>query len=304
MDKARQDDIRDALVTLAKRDSQTRIDAAYAEFGKMGTVLEVDAFLKTVKERFGQQEKDLDKSLWRMQDGKAVYVNDIGDRSEAVAARTYDYARYMNTQTVPEIVRAATAYRNAISSAANAHELMRKGGFDFDQFRAWGFEQDENGLWKQRALGQNATDAQRIDNIAHRKLAHTTLVKFFSSLRQTFGGSAEAAENILPRGGLQLPTSTATNPDFQRYTSVCLPTRLPTRIWMTEGPAATIPARGGCPRRHLNRSSLNIESLLSVRTIDLMKSKEGQTEEIQNLKEQLAQALIDVVHDFDASWNA
>ena len=40
----------------------------------MGTVLEVDAFLKTVKERFGQQEKDLDKSLWRMQDGKAVYV--------------------------------------------------------------------------------------------------------------------------------------------------------------------------------------------------------------------------------------
>ena len=83
------------LSPLPKRDSQTRIDAAYAEFGKMGTVLEVDAFLKTVKERFGQQEKDLDKSLWRMQDGKAVYVNDIGDRSEAVAARTYDYARYM-----------------------------------------------------------------------------------------------------------------------------------------------------------------------------------------------------------------
>lgn len=57
MDKARQDDIRDALVTLAKRDSQTRIDAAYAEFGKMGTVLEVDAFLKTVKERFGNRRR-------------------------------------------------------------------------------------------------------------------------------------------------------------------------------------------------------------------------------------------------------
>ena len=76
---------------------------------------------------------------------KAVYVNDIGDRSEAVAARTYDYARYMNTQTVPEIVRAATAYRNAISSAANAHELMRKGGFDFDQFRAWGSSRTKTG---------------------------------------------------------------------------------------------------------------------------------------------------------------
>ena len=35
-----------------------------------------------------------------------------------------------------------------------------------------------------------------------------------------------------------------------------------------------------------------------------MKSTEGQQEEIKGLKEQLAQALIDVVHDFDASWNA
>lgn len=302
MDKARQDDIRDALVTLAKRDSQTRIDAAYAEFGKMGTVLEVDAFLKTVKERFGQQEKDLDKSLWRMQDGKAVYVNDIGDRSEAVAARTYDYARYMNTQTVPEIVRAATAYRNAISSAANAHELMRKGGFDFDQFRAWGFEQDENGLWKQRALGQNATDAQRIDNIAHRKLAHTTLVKFFSSLRQTFGGSAEAAENILRVAGFT-PDQYGNEPDSNDTRPFAA--NPITNTYLDDGGAGgNYSGTGRLSSAAPKQVIVNIESLLSVRTIDLMKSKEGQTEEIQNLKEQLAQALIDVVHDFDASWNA
>lgn len=302
MDKARQDDIRDALVTLAKRDSQTRIDAAYAEFGKMGTVLEVDAFLKTVKERFGQQEKDLDKSLWRMQDGKAVYVNDIGDRSEAVAARTYDYARYMNTQTVPEIVRAATAYRNAISSAANAHELMRKGGFDFDQFRAWGFEQDENGLWQQRALGQNATDAQRIDNIAHRKLAHTTLVKFFSSLRQTFGGSAEAAENILRVAGFT-PDQYGNEPDSNDTRPFAANPITNTHL-DDGGAGGNYSGTGRLSSAAPKQVIVNIESLLSVRTIDLMKSKEGQTEEIQNLKEQLAQALIDVVHDFDASWNA
>lgn len=302
MDKARQDDIRDALVTLAKRDSQTRIDAAYAEFGKMGTVLEVDAFLKTVKERFGQQEKDLDKSLWRMQDGKAVYVNDIGDRSEAVAARTYDYARYMNTQTVPEIVRAATAYRNAISSAANAHELMRKGGFDFDQFRAWGFEQDENGLWKQRALEQNATDAQRIDNIAHRKLAHTTLVKFFSSLRQTFGGSAEAAENILRVAGFT-PDQYGNEPDSNDTRPFAANPITNTHL-DDGGAGGNYSGTGRLSSAAPKQVIVNIESLLSVRTIDLMKSKEGQTEEIQNLKEQLAQALIDVVHDFDASWNA
>ena len=302
MDKARQDDIRDALVTLAKRDSQTRIDAAYAEFGKMGTVLEVDAFLKTVKERFGQQEKDLDKSLWRMQDGKAVYVNDIGDRSEAVAARTYDYARYMNTQTVPEIVRAATAYRNAISSAANAHELMRKGGFDFDQFRAWGFEQDENGLWKQRALGQNATDAQRIDNIAHRKLAHTTLVKFFSSLRQTFVGSAYSAQFILRVAGFT-PDQYGNEPDSNDTRPFAANPITNTHL-DDGGAGGNYSGTGRLSSAAPKQVIVNIESLLSVRTIDLMKSKEGQTEEIQNLKEQLAQALIDVVHDFDASWNA
>ena len=49
---------------------------------------------------------------------------------------------------------------------------------------------------------------------------------------------------------------------------------------------------------------VQITNLLSVGTIDLMKSPEGQQAEIQDLKGQLAQALIDVVHDFDASWNA
>ena len=48
---------------------------------------------------------------------------------------------------------------------------------------------------------------------------------------------------------------------------------------------------------------VNISNLMSIGTIDLMKSPEGQQADIQNLKEQLAQALIDVVHDFDASWN-
>jgi TP901 family phage tail tape measure protein len=302
MDKARQDDIREALVTLAKRDSQTRIDAAYAEFGKMGTALDVDAFLKTVQERFGQQDKDLDRSLWNVRDGKIVYVEDIGDKPEAMAARTYDYARYMNTQTVPEIIRAATAYRNAISSAADAQEFMRKGGFDFNRLRSWGFKQDEKGRWKQRALGQDATDEQRIDNIANRKLAHNVLVKFFSSLRQTFGGSAEAAENILRTAGFT-PGQYSNEPDSNDTRP--FDTNPITNSHLDDGGAGgNYSGTGKLSSAAPKQVIVNIDSLLSVRTIDLMKSKEGQTEEIQNLKEQLAQALIDVVHDFDASWNA
>lgn len=303
MDNARQDDIREALVTLAKRDSQTRIDAAYAEFGKLGTVLEVDAFLKTVRERYGQQDKDLDKSLWRVVDGKVIYNKNLGEKPEAVAAQTYDYARYMNETTVPEIIRAATLYRDAISSPSMARELMRKGGFDFGQLAGWGFSPGKDGRWVQRVLDKDATEAQRVDNIADRKLAHNALVKFFSSLRRTFGGSAEAAENIMRMAGFT-PGQYSNEPDSND-----------TRPFATNPITnAHLPDDGGAGGNYSGTGRLssaapkqvivNIDSLLSVKTIDLMKSAEGQAEEIRNLKQQLAEALIDVVHDFDASWNA
>ncbi|MFI3298027.1 MAG: hypothetical protein R3Y59_10470, partial [bacterium] len=48
---------------------------------------------------------------------------------------------------------------------------------------------------------------------------------------------------------------------------------------------------------------VNITNLLSVEAIQLLDSEGGQSPKIQNLKEQMAQALIDVVHDFDSSWN-
>ena len=302
MDDAREDDIREALVTLAKRDSQTRINAAYAEFGKLGSVLEVNAFLKTVREKFGQQDTDLDKSLWRVVNGEIVYNRDIGDKPEAVAAQTYDYARYMNETTVPEIIRAATLYRDAISSPASARELMRRGGFDFAQLANWGFSQDKDGRWVQRVLGKDATDTQRIDNIADRKLAHNALVKFFASLRRTFGGSAEAAENIMRVAGFT-PDQYSNEPDSNDARPFA--TNPITNSHLDDGGAGgNYSGTGKLSSAAPKQVIVNIDSLLSVKTIDLMKSKEGQREEIQNLKQQLAEALIDVVHDFDASWNA
>lgn len=303
MDKARQDDIREALVTLAKRDSQTRINAAYAEFGKLGTVLELNAFLKTVKERYGQQDKELDKSLWHVVDGKIIYNTDLGDKPEAVAAQTYDYARYMNEKTVPEIIRAATLYRNAISSPVKAQELMRKGGFDFEQLAGWGFSQDKDGHWVQRALGKDATDAQRVDNIADRKLAHNSLVKFFSSLRQTFGGSAEAAENILRVAGFT-PDQYSNEPDSNDTRPFATNPITNSHLPDDGGAGGNYSGTGRLSSAAPKQVIVNIGSLLSVKTIDLLKTEAGQREEIQNLKQQLAEALIDVVHDFDASWNA
>jgi len=238
--------------------------------------------------------------------GKAVYIPDIGERSEAVAAQTYDYALYMNQNTVPEIIRAATTYRNAISSAASAQELMRKGGFDFAQLAAWGYSMNKEGKWVQEVLGKDATDEDRVNSIANRKLAHTTLVKFFSSLRQTFGGSAEAAENILRVAGFT-PDQYSNEPesnDMRPFDANPITNRHLFDEGDDGGAGGNYSGTGRLSSSAPKQVIVNIESLLSVSTIDLMKSKEGQTEEVQNLKQQLAQALIDVVHDFDASWNA
>ena len=135
-----------------------------------------------------------------------------------------------------------------------------------------------------------------------RSLAHTTLVKFFSSLRQTFGGSAEAAENILRMAGFT-PDQYGNEPDSNDTRPFAANPITNTHL-DDGGAGGNYSGTGRLSSAAPKQVIVNIESLLSVRTIDLMKSKEGQTEEIQNLKEQLAQALIDVVHDFDASWNA
>ena len=49
--------------------------------------------------------------------------------------------------------------------------------------------------------------------------------------------------------------------------------------------------------------NVTITNLLSIETVELLRSSEGSLPEIRELKEQMAQALIDVVHDFDASWH-
>lgn len=299
---ARQDDIRAAIRTLAEKDSQNRLNAAYAEFGKMATVTEVNAFIQTARERFGMKDDDLDKSLWSVANGKVVYNKDIGDLPASKAAQTYDYALYMNYTTVPEITRAATTYRDAISSMAKAKGLMEKGGFNFDKLTKWGFVQDEDGRWHQKTLGKKASEEERVTHIANRKLAHNALVKFFASLRHTFGGSAEAADNILRTAGFS-PDQYSNEPDSNdTHPFKANPI---TNMHLDDGGAGgNYSGTGKLSSAAPKQVIVNIESLLSVKTIDLMKSAEGQTQEIQNLKQQLAEALVDVVHDFDASWNA
>lgn len=308
---ARQDDSREAINALARRDSQSRVNAAYAEFGKMSDPLEVRAFIDNIALKYGQQavtaaeaaqKLGLDKPFWFENQGKVTYSRTFGDLPEIAASYTPDYAAYQNTTTVKHIATAAQGYLDAIESAAGARALIEKAGFDYGELARGGFTQNEAGVWVQKTLGAQATDKDRQEMLAGRQRVHHLLVNLSGTLRQVFGGSSEAAENILRKAGFSaaLYSNEPDSNDTQPFNA----NRITGLTGDDDGGAGgNYSGTGRLSSAAPKQVIVNITNLMSVETIDLMKSPEGQTSEIQHFKEQMAQALIDVVHDFDASWN-
>lgn len=306
---AQQDDSREAITAIARRDSQSRLNAAYAEFGKMSDPLEVRAFIENIALKYGQQavtaaeaakKLGLDKPFWFERNGKITYTNALGDLPEVAAAYTPTYAAYQNNTTVKHITTAAQGYLDAIESMAGARALIEKSGFDYGELARGGFTQNKDGLWVQKALNAQATDKERQEMLAGRQRVHHLLVNLSGTLRQVFGGSSEAAENILRKAGFSAALY-ANEPD-SNDTSPFNANRI-TNIGDDDGGAGgNYSGTGRLSSAAPKQVIVNITNLMSVETIDLLKSPEGQTAEIQHFKEQMAQALIDVVHDFDASW--
>ena len=259
---AQQDDSREAITAIARRDSQSRLNAAYAEFGKMSDPLEVRAFIENIALKYGQQavtaggaakKLGLDKPFWFERNGKITYTNALGDLPEVAAAYTPTYAAYQNNTTVKHITTAAQGYLDAIESMAGARALIEKSGFDYGELARGGFTQNKDGLWVQKALNAQATDKERQEMLAGRQRVHHLLVNLSGTLRQVFGGSSEAAENILRKAGFSAALY-ANEPD-SNDTSPFNANRI-TNIGDDDAArAATTPVRGGYLRRLPSRSS-------------------------------------------------
>lgn len=311
-DDARQDDTRSAIETIAKKNSLQHLQAAYAEFGKMSDPLEVRAFLDNITTKYGQkifttaevmEKTGMDKPMWTTgRDGKISYMRGFGDLPEAYAAYTPDYARYQNETAVKQIRTVAEGYLAAIENMAGARKLLEEAHFDYKVLSESGYTQNKEGHWEQAALDKNATDKERQAQLAGRQKVHFLLVNLASALRQKFGGSAEAAENILQKAGFT-PSMYSNEPD-SKDTEPFNANPITGLSGEDDGGAGgNYSGTGRLSSAAPKQVIVNITNLMSVDTIDLMKSPEGQAAEIQGFKEQMAQALIDVVHDFDASWN-
>ena len=193
---ARQDNAVAAIETIAKRDSQARVNSAFAEMGKYKNAYEVEAFINNIPKKYGQPDDTLDSSLWRMVNGKRIYKDGIGDLKESQAAKTWHYADYHNTHTVKDIRIAAQGYQKTISSHENAMEAVKRAGLDMPELYRRGFYKNGKGFWVQRIKGKNSSEEEKKTELENRMSIHEDLKLVTAALRSSFGGSSEIAENI------------------------------------------------------------------------------------------------------------
>ena len=301
-DEAKQLDILSAVETIAKKDSQQRVNSAIAEIAKLKEPYLVGGFIDNIQKSYGQSNKDIDLSLYDKVGGVATGLKeDIMKLPEAYASKTKEYANYQNTHTVKDIQVFAEGYQKAISDYGSAKSVIERTGFRFNELEKSGFYKDNNGKWVQKELVKGSPEEEKRSHYNNYLSMRESIKHVTIALRQQFGNSTEIAETILQKAGI---TSNlySNEPDSKDKSP-----------WDANGISSTDADDGKSGGNYSGTGKLssaapkqvivNISNLLSVDTIDLMKSKEGQEPEIQNLKEQLAQALIDVVHDFDASWN-
>lgn len=297
---AYQDDTRAAIKSIAEQDSQAKINSAYADLGKLKSAIEVRAYIKNIDSKFKFNDENLDKSLWTERNGKIHYKNGIDKITAMQARQTIDYANFQNNETTHHITVAANAYLKAIESQDSAIKTLEAGGFDFSILKKNGYSLID-GVWTQKKLGKNASDKEREELLAGKQTVHDLLVKQASALRKIWGGSGQIAENIMQGAGFT-PALYSNNPDYndaEPYNANAI-TNGGDDGMAGGNYSGTGKLSSAAPKQVI----VNISNLLSVKTIDLLKSPDGQLAEIQNLKEQLAEALIDVVHDFDATWNS
>lgn len=297
---AYQKNAKDAIGVIARKSGQQQINSAYAELGKLSDASQVSAFIKNIDHNYKFNPKQLDRNLYTIQNGQVVYNHGMDKISARQAAQTPHFASYQNTEVVRSIRVGAESYLDALRSQPSAMKRLRETGFSFTQLGKDGFYL-KDGKWIQKEAGKDATDDEVSDLIAAKQRVQRRLIEMMKTLREKYGGNEQIAENIIKKAGFS-ELLYANEPGYNGD-----PTDVP-RV-STDGAddgmaggnySGTGKLSSAAPKQVI----VQITNLMSIGTIDLMKSPEGQQAEIQDVKGQLAQALIDVVHDFDASWNA
>jgi TP901 family phage tail tape measure protein len=300
---AYRDDLTRAIIYQADSDGAKRIQRIYADLGRLRDQTDIQAFINTIPTIYGYDFSGVNRDLYsHYSDTSRTLKRGQKNMTDVEAAQTWEYQNRMNEQFVPEALLAAKEYQRLMQHPANARGALAASGFNFDELKARGFSLNRQGIWEQNPLRSNATTEEKEAHLTNSRLVHNTLVTMMAALRQRWQ-SAEIAENILQKAG------------FQSYLYSNEPDRRDMSPWTApdisvtgsgeddDGAGGNYSGSGKLSSAAPKQVIVNITNLLSIETVELLRSGSGNQPEIQDLKEQMAQALIDVVHDFDASWN-
>lgn len=299
-DDAYQQNTRDAINIIARKSGQQQINAAYAALGNLSDPLEIGAFIDNIDTKYRYDPKLLNKKLYTISNGKVIYKPGMENISARDAAGTPHFAGYQDTEVLRNIHVGAESYLDAMRSQGGAMKRLRETGFNFTEIFNRGFYL-KGGKWMQKEPEKNATDEQRRKLLAGKQFVKDRLITMMTTLRDLYGGNEQIAENIMKRAGFSelLYANEPGYNDENPFNAMRITTDGADDGMAGGNYSGTGKLSSAAPKQVV----VQITNLLSVGTIDLMKSKEGQEEEIKGLKEQLAQALIDVVHEFDETWH-
>lgn len=307
---AYQDSYKTMILAESDKKGQKIINSALADLAKQNTATGVQAFIDTAHEIYGVSPDVLDKSLYVEKNGKVWYTKDISEQPHSVFERTPTHLDYINNKILPNIITVAEKYRDAIATSSGAQDLVlgltnnNNGKTVLQQLEKIGWKRSmDNETWYSPSLPKNPTDEDRVAKQTRDRLAHQLLVAAYTALTATMGGQANMAYNIMTKAGFS-PDMFSNEPDSNDKYS--WDKRDISYLGDKEddgGAGGNYSGTGKLSSAAPKQVVVNITNLLSIQTVELMKTPEGKTPEMQDLKEMMAQALIDVVHDFDASWN-
>ena len=299
---AYRDDLTRAIVYQADKDGAKRIKSIYAELGKLTSQTEIQAYIDAIPSVHGYDFSTVDKSLYSRYDERSRTLRrDLKEMTVQQAAATWEYQNRMNEKFVPEALLVARQYKYLMERREHAQAALAATGFRFSELLDNGFRFNERkGLWEQLPLAAGATEEQKTEHLKNFRIVHDKLVTVMATLRDTFQ-SGEIAENIFKKAGIPV------------YLYSNEPMSLDETPWKAPGITVTGLDDGGSGGNYSGTGKLSsaapkqvnvtITNLLSIETVELLRGEGGSYPEIRELKDRMAQALIDVVHDFDASWH-
>lgn len=298
---AYQDDLKNSIETLARLDGVETFAAAYGELGKLKSVEEVNAFLENIPYLYGLRG-DIDKSLYSVYSDMSntrLFKTGLKNMTVEQATNTDEYHHYNNQVTVPKIANIVRGYRDAISSPENALAHVLGESITEEKLNELGLFKGKDGQWRMKPLAENEDKTQYLTNKRQLQYILGTRVQ---ALRGAWGGDGAIVANLMERAGFSSDLF-SNEPQREDKKPWEAPGISVTGLEDDEGAGGNYSGTGKLSSAAPKQVIVNITNLLSIQTIELLRSKDGKLPEIQDLKEQMAQALIDVVHDFDASWN-